>query len=447
MKIALIAMSGIRVCDAELLRLGLTLPGFVERSKTIASLPSLGLLTLAGMTPDEHGVRYIEMPEFTSSTNIPLDLDLAAISSYSAQIGEAYALARTYREHGIPVVIGGPHVTALPEEAAESADAVVIGEGEACWTEVLADCAAGRLRRFYGSRESSFDLARAPMPAFELLDPSQYNRITVQTSRGCPHHCEFCGSSVMLTGSYKQKPAAKVLAEIDRILTIWEHPFLEFADDNTFVDRPYWKELLRALTERRVHWFAETDLSVSMDDELLDLMRQSGCAQVLIGIESPSEERLRGLELRSDWKRRQWPRYREAIRKIQDHGITVNGCFVLGLDGDDAAAFDRVFSFAEETELYEVQVTILTAFPGTPLYARLKREGRIIEDGRWDKCTLFDVNFMPAAMSPEALAEGFKKLVVKLYDDEFTNWRRSAFVRRLRAQAQAKGKEAIHHEN
>ena len=107
------------------------------------------------MTPDEHYVRYIEMPEFTSSTNIPLDLDLAAISSYSAQIGEAYALARTYREHGIPVVIGGPHVTALPEEAAESADAVVIGEGEACWTEVLADCAAGRLRRFYGSRESS----------------------------------------------------------------------------------------------------------------------------------------------------------------------------------------------------------------------------------------------------------------------------------------------------
>ncbi|HSB13809.1 MAG TPA: radical SAM protein [Bryobacteraceae bacterium] len=445
MRIGLIAMSGIRVCDAELLRLGLTLPGFVERSKTIASLPSLGLLTLAGMTPAEHDVRYIEMPEFNASTSIPEDLDLAAISSYSAQIGEAYALARTYRELGVPVVIGGPHVTALPEEAAESADAVVIGEGEACWNEVLEDCAAGRLKQFYGSRESAFDLAHAPMPAFDMLDPSKYNRFTVQTSRGCPHQCEFCGSSVLLTGKYKQKPVEKVLAEIDRILAICEHPFLEFADDNTFVDRSYWKELLRALAERRVRWFAETDLSVSTDDELLSLMRQSGCAQVLIGFESPIEERLRGLELRNDWKRRQWPSYREGIRRIQDHGITVNGCFVLGLDGDDSGVFERVLSFAEETELYEVQVTILTAFPGTPLYSRLKHEGRILADSRWDKCTLFDVNFRPAGMSPEELAEGFRKLVVKLYGEECTNRRRNAFLRRLRAQS--KEKEAAHHES
>jgi radical SAM superfamily enzyme YgiQ (UPF0313 family) len=182
-----------------------------------------------------------------------------------------------------------------------------------------------------------------------------------------------------------------------------------------------------------VRWFAETDVSVSQDAELLRLMRESGCTQVLIGFESPVEERLRGLELRADWKRRQLPRYAEAIRTIQDHGITVNGCFVLGLDGDGPEVFDRVFSFVEETGLYEVQVTIQTAFPGTPLYARLKREGRIIEDGRWDKCTLFDVNFRPAGMSAEELAEGFRQLVVRLYGDEFTNRRRSAFVSRLRS--------------
>jgi radical SAM superfamily enzyme YgiQ (UPF0313 family) len=433
MKIGLIAMSGIRVRDEELLRLGLTLPGFVERSKTIASLPSLGLLTLAGMTPSEHEVRYIEMPGFTASTGIPEDLDLAAISTYSAQIGEAYALARRYRELGVPAVIGGPHVTALPEEAAEFCSAVVIGEGEACWNDVLRDCAAGALRQFYGSRESSYDLADAPMPAFELLNPADYNRITVQTSRGCPHQCEFCASSVMLTGRYKQKPLEKVLSEIDRIQTIWEHPFLEFADDNTFVDRKYWKKLLAALRGRQIRWFAETDLSVSLDAELLDLMRQSGCAQVLIGFESPVEDRLRGVELRGDWKWKQWPRYREAIRGIQDRGITVNGCFVLGLDGDDTEIFERVFSFVEETELYEVQVTILTAFPGTPLYARLQREGRILEDRRWDKCTLFDVNFRPEGMSAGELADGFRKLVVKLYGEEFTNRRRTSFVRRLRA--------------
>jgi radical SAM superfamily enzyme YgiQ (UPF0313 family) len=445
MRIGLIAMSGIRACDAELLRLGLTLPGFVERSTTIASLPSLGLLTLAGMTGREHEIRYIEMPEFTASTQIPEDLDLAAISTYSAQIYEAYALAQRYRDLGVPSVIGGPHVTALPEEAAEHCSAVVIGEGEACWSEVLRDAAAGRLRRFYGSRDGAFDLADAPMPAFELLDPARYNRITVQTSRGCPHHCEFCASSVILTGRYKQKPAAKVLAEIDKIQSIWKHPFLEFADDNTFVDRSYWKKLLAQLQDRHIRWFAETDLSMSQDPELLDLMRQSGCTQVLIGFESPVEDRLRGIELRSDWKQSQWPVYREAIRKIQDHGITVNGCFVLGLDGDGAEAFDRVFSFVEETGLYEVQVTIQTAFPGTPLYARLQREGRIVEDRRWDKCTLFDVNFRPAGMSPEALADGFRKLVVKLYGKEFTDRRRASFVRRLREIS--KERKAAVHEN
>jgi len=224
----------------------------------------------------------------------------------------------------------------------------------------------------------------------------------------------------------------KVLAEIDKIQSIWEHPFLEFADDNTFIDRKYWKKMLAAMAGRGLRWFTETDLSVSQDAELLDLMRHSGCAQVLIGFESPLEDRLRGIELRADWKRRQWSHYAEAIRTIQDHGITVNGCFVLGLDGDGAEIFDRVFSFVEETGLYEVQVTVLTAFPGTPLYARLKREDRILEDRRWDRCTLFDVNFRPARMSAEQLAEGFRNLVVRLYGEEFTHRRRTSFVTRLR---------------
>jgi radical SAM superfamily enzyme YgiQ (UPF0313 family) len=427
MKIAMIAMSGIRVCDAELLRLGLTLPGFVERSKTIASLPSLGLLTLAGMTPAGHEVTYMEVPDLANLQSLPADLDLIAISSYSAQIGEAYELAARYRALGIPVVIGGPHVTCLPEEAAAFCDAVVIGEGEPCWREVLRDCSEGRLRQFYGCRNSHYDMAEAPMPAFELLDISKYNRLTVQTSRGCPHHCEFCASSVVLTGSYKQKPARKVLDEVDKILEIWKHPFIEFADDNTFVDRAYWKELLPQLETRAIRWFAETDLSVSEDEELLDLMRRSGCAQVLIGLESPVEAGLRGLELRNDWKWKRRSHYEEVIRKIQSHGMTVNGCFVLGLDGHDASIFDRVFAFVRDSGLYEVQVTIMTAFPGTPLYSRLKREDRILEDGRWDKCTLFDVNFRPAGMSAEELAAGFKQLVVELYGEEFTNWRRRNF--------------------
>src|SRR5512135_452779 len=227
MKIGLIAMSGIRACDDELLRLGLTLPGFVERSKTIASLPSLGLLTLAGMTPKTHQVEYMEVPDLNDLGGVvPNGFDLVGISSYSAQINEAYELGKRYKEKGVPVVMGGPHVSCLPEEAAPYCDSVVIGEGERAWHDVLGDARKGRLRPRYGSLDGSFDLADAPMPAFELLNTSKYNRLTVQTSRGCPHRCEFCASSTVFTGAYKQKPVEKVVKEIEKILSIWERPFI-----------------------------------------------------------------------------------------------------------------------------------------------------------------------------------------------------------------------------
>jgi radical SAM superfamily enzyme YgiQ (UPF0313 family) len=381
MKIGMIAMSGIRVCDEELLRLGLTLPGFVERSKTIASLPSLGLLTLAGMTPKKHEVEYIEVPDIKALDTLPDGFDLIAISSYSAQIDEAYELAKRYKEAGTPVVLGGPHVTCLPEEAAGYCDSVVIGEGEVSWPGLLDDVESASLKPFYGSADESFDMADAPMPALEL---------------------------------------------------IWQHPFIEFADDNTFVDKKYWKKLLSELKNRKFKWFTETDISVSEDDELLDLMCDRGCAQVLIGLESPVETGLDGLELRSNWKLNRWSQYKEAIRKIQSHGITVNGCFIIGLDGQGPEIFEQVYEFVKDAELYEVQVTIQTAFPGTPLYDRLKREGRIQRDKDWKKCTLFDVNYLPKNMSPQELAEGFQNLVVRLYSDEFTKWRRGNFKKFLR---------------
>ena len=434
MKIGLSPLSGIRVCDAELLRLGLTLPGFVERSKTIASLPSLGLLTLAGMTPPGHEIEYFEVKDVNSLTTLPSGLDLAAISSYSAQIDEAYELGRRFKSMGIPTVIGGPHVTAVPEEASEHCDAVVIGEGEPSWLRVLEDADRGRLQQFYRSDAGEYDLASAPIPAFELLDIARYNRLTVQTSRGCPHRCEFCASSVIITDRYKQKPAAKVLEEISRILTVWERPFIEFADDNSFVNHSYWKDLLKSLRGKGLRWFAETDISVAEDGELLDLMRETGCAQVLIGLESPDEKGLHGLELRNDWKFKRSPTYKEAIQTIQGHGITVNGCFVIGLDGHTPEIFDQVHNFVKESGLYEVQVTVMTAFPGTPLYERLKREDRLIEPRNWKRCTLFDINFVPAKMSEQELHDGFRRLAVDLYSEEFTRWRRGRFRRSMRDQ-------------
>jgi radical SAM superfamily enzyme YgiQ (UPF0313 family) len=425
-------MSGIRACDTELLELGLTLPGFVERSKQIASLPSLGLLTLAGITPKHHDIHYVEIPDLYAEENELEDFDLVAISSYSAQINEAYDLAMRYRAKGVPVVMGGTHVTALPHEAQKYCTSVILGEGEPVWLEVLEDAEHDKLKLFYDARKLDYDLADAPMPAFELLDISKYNRITIQTSRGCPHSCEFCAGSNLICNHYKQKPAEKVLAEIDRICEIWPHPFIEFADDNSFVNKAYWKALLPELKKRRIKWFTETDLSVAEDSELLHLMRDAGCAQVLIGLESPTLDPLDGLELNVNWKQSQFAQYKDAIRTIQSHGITVNGCFIVGLDGQTTEVFGDIYDFVRDAELYEVQITILTPFPGTALYARLKKSNRLVEPTNWKKCTLFDLNFRPLGMTEEDLREGFHGLAMKLYSDEFTNWRRDVFKNNLR---------------
>jgi len=429
MRIALIAMSGIRVRDETLLKLGLTLPGFVERSRTIAALPSLGLLTLAGRTSAAHDVHYFECADVNAMTALPPGCDLVAISSFSAQIKEGYQLAERYHALGIPVVMGGLHVTANPHEPLEHGASAIAGEGEVVWQEVLNDAAQGRLKPIYDARGREFDLHNAPMPAFELLDMERYNRITVQTSRGCPWRCAFCASSILLTRKYKQKPVAKVLAEIDRIRSIWPRPFIEFADDNSFINRAYWRELLPELAKRRIRWFAETDLSVHEDEELLDLMRASGCSQVLIEFESPMPEGLDGLELRRDWKRSRYVQYRTAIQRIQAHGISVNACFVIGLDGHGPEVFEAMREFVRDALPYDVQVTVPTAFPGTPFYAQLQREGRLLDEKAWERCTLFDINFVPQYMSVEELRAGFHALVADLYGEECTKLRREHFHR------------------
>lgn len=420
-------MSGIRACDEELLRLGLTLPGFVQRSRVVASLPSLGVLTLAGMTPSRFEVAYREVEELDLLGPELEPFDLVAISTYTAQIEEAYELADRYRSMGVPVVMGGLHVSVLPEEARAHCDAVVIGEGELSWPQVLADAEAGRLRPLYQGDGKEFDLAEAPMPAYHLLDPERYNRLTVQTSRGCPFCCEFCASSILLSHRYKQKPIDRVLAEVDRIRELWRRPYLELADDNSFVDRNYWKQLLPSLAKRQLSWFTETDVSVGEDDELLELMRESGCEEVLIGLESPIENDLRALELKSDWKRRRLPRYKTSVQNVQSHGIAVNGCFILGLDGQGPEIFDRVYDYVEELELFDVQITVMTPFPGTPLYERMHRENRLLEERPWRKCTLFDVTYRPTHMTPNELAEGFRQLGMRLYSQSFTRWRRRVF--------------------
>ncbi len=421
MRIALVAMSGVRVRHTSLQELGVTLPGFVERGKVIASLPSLALLTVAALTPEAHEVAYFEVADLAARPDLGA-FDLVAISTYTAQAFEAYVLADACRAAGQTVVIGGLHASMCSEEAKRHADAVVVGEAEGTWAALLRDLARGRLQPFYRASGLA-DLSVSPVPRFDLLDVPRYNRITLQTQRGCPHDCHFCGASKLYGKGYRQKPVPQVMAELDRIRARWPEPFIELADDNSFVD-PFWTaEFLDAMAEQSLSWFTETDVSLAAHADLLGKLGRSGCRQVLIGFESASPAGLEGIDAR-DWKRRQFEGYREAIRRIQEQGVSVNGCFILGKDSDGPETFEEIGDFVESSGLTEVQVTVLTPFPGTALYGHLAREGRLLEPAPWDRCTLFDVTYRPKRMSVEKLEAGFEGLLERLYGEEASQHRK-----------------------
>jgi radical SAM superfamily enzyme YgiQ (UPF0313 family) len=437
MRIGFLAMSGVRAHDKKLLEFGLTLPGFVDRSKVVASLPSLGLLYLAACTPAGHELKYFEAESDHSEPAEVYACDLVAISTFSAQIFEAYAIADRLRAAGVRVAMGGLHVSVRSGEALAHADYVIVGEGENVWPAVVAAAEAGAGQRLFRAADfGPVDVAKLPVPRYDLLGDRPYNRFTVQTSRGCPWRCEFCASTVMLSQRYRKRPVEMVIRDIQAIAALHPHPFIEFADDNTFVDKAWGKELCRALIPLHLKWFTETDISVAEDEELLDLMRQAGCRQILVGLESPQPAALDGIEMHANIKARWAAQYAESLRTIQDHGITVNGCFILGLDHHTTDIFSQVLEFALDVPLFEVQITVLTPFPGTPLYGRLEREGRLLQPGRWELCTLFDVNHTPRNMTPDELREGLYWLGARLYSEECTNRRRADFFSRRR---EAKG--------
>jgi radical SAM superfamily enzyme YgiQ (UPF0313 family) len=435
MKIGLLAMSGVRAHDPKLLQLGLTLPGFVDRGKIIASLPSLGLLYLAACTPAGHEIQYFEAESDRSEPAEIYGCDLVAISTFSAQAFEAYNIADRLRAAGVKVAMGGLHVSVCPAEAQQHADYVIVGEGENVWPSVVDAAAANEPARLFDSINfPPVDVSKLPVPRYDLLGERPYNRFTVQTSRGCPWRCDFCASSVMLNRRYRKRPVDTVIRDIRALSEFHPDPFIEFADDNTFVDKEWGKELCRGLAPLHLKWFTETDISVAQDEELLTLMHEAGCRQVLIGLESPGPGVLDGIEMRSNFKARWAGRYLESLRTIQRHGITVNGCFILGLDGHTPDIFQEVLDFATQVPLFDVQITVLTPFPGTPLYDRLLKCDRLLEPQRWDLCTLFDVNFRPTRMTETQLREGMYWLAERLYDADSTRQRRRPFFKTLHEQ-------------
>jgi len=217
---------------------------------------------------------------------------------------------------------------------------------------------------------------------------------------------------------------------------MWRRPFIEFADDNTFVNKSWSKRLLQELAGRNIRYFTESDVAMADDDELLDLLYPSGCRQVLIGFESPRRASLEGID-RVNWKATRVARYLEVIDKIQSRGVSVCGCFIVGLDSDTPEVFDEVREFVERSRLLEVQITVYTPFPGTRLYQRLLAKGRLLYHGAWDRCTLFDIKFHQKQMSVEQLEEGVMQLWRDTWNAQAFTWRKRHYRELLRARKES----------
>ena len=222
-----------------------------------------------------------------------------------------------------------------------------------------------------------------------------------------------------------------------------ENSFLELADDNTFINKKWGKQFLKAIAPLGLRWFTESDISLADDEELLDLLAESGCHQVLIGLESPSAGALSGIDPH-DWKHRRVDSYLQSIERIQERGISVNGCFIVGLDSHTPEIFEEVQAFVRQSRLLEVQITVPTPFPGTPLYHRLWREGRLLEERFWSRCTLFDVNFHPKNMSVEELEAGVRWLFQEIYNEREFNARKRHYIDIMKRNwARAGGSDAL----
>jgi radical SAM superfamily enzyme YgiQ (UPF0313 family) len=405
--VAFVPFTGFRIREAEMLELGMSLPGLQPRAQAIAQLPALGLLTLAGMTPAPWTCSYHE----ASSWNQELverileeHPDVVAISALTASVEEAYQFSAALRRERVRVVLGGLHATACSEEARQHADAVVIGEGEPVWPRILADALAGNLQPVYQSR-TPFDLGQSPLPRFDLLTGRRPPRFTLQTQRGCPLACEFCGASRLL-GSFREKPLANVSRELAAIAKIRPEPLLELADDNTFAGPRAFAPLLEKLADSGARYFTEVDWRIGTRPDLLNALAASGCVQVLVGIESLVYKH-GGMGP----KFAEWSRIQDALLAIQDAGVAVIGCFIVGADGETRQSLDRLEQMILDTELADVQITIQTPFPGTALFRRLQKQNRLLPERGWPFYTLFDVTYRPDAMSVEELERGFQNLV------------------------------------
>ena len=375
-----------------------------------APIPNLALPLLAALSPPDVTI------SLTDDLLTPIDLekglkevDLVGITVLTKTALRAYRIAEAYRKKGVPVVLGGIHPTALPEEAKEHADTVVIGEAEEIWPRLIEDARARDLKPFY-RQEGFIDPKKIPRPRREILPRKGYFPLdVVQITRGCPFRCEFCSVRKFFGGTYRFRPIPDIIDEVKAL----PHRLVMFNDDNIIGDPSFSKELLTALVPLKKKWIGQASLSGLKEVENVELLRKSGCIGLQIGFESLSKSNL----IQSHKYQNNPAEYREIIHTLHRFGITIWGSFIFGFDEDDPSVFEETVRFAVETKLLSVVFAILTPYPETDFYQRVKREERLIQDRWWltERPEESAPHFVPKKMTGEVLRHGWKKAWKEFY--------------------------------
>ena len=366
-------------------------------------VPPITGLHLAALTPAEHEVRVIHQQ--VEPVPLDTDADLVALSFFSGFAPEAYRLARHFKRQGRTVIAGGPHASFWPDEALTCFDAVVIGEAESVWEQVLADAAEGHLQKKYIGEPQALD--GLPTPRYDLLSPRFFVRRVVQATRGCPFFCSFCSVPSVNPG-FRARPVDEVLRDVEynNFSHWWQRKVVWFWDDNLTAKRAYIKDLLREMIPLKKWWLTQASMDIAKDPELLDLMQASGCIGVFLGIESFGLESLKAANKRQN----KVEYYQTCIQALHDHGIAVMAGFIAGFDGDSPQA---IVDMADH--LYEVGVdvpflSVLTPYKGTPLYNQLQSQERLLPGRGWQFYNGYNVAFRPRDMSPEELLQAHRTL-------------------------------------
>jgi radical SAM superfamily enzyme YgiQ (UPF0313 family) len=329
----------------------------------------------------------------------PTDLVAISVETYTAK--RAYQIASVYRRRGVPVVMGGFHASLCPDEVAEYADAVVVGEAERTWPEVVDDFRHGAARKFY--RAATRPSLRGLRPDRAIFRGKRYLPIgLVEAGRGCHFKCEFCAVTTVFDATQTRRPTEDILDEIRRVRKEFGRKLFFFVDDNITSNLEEAKAFFRALIPLNIRWVSQSSINAAHDDEFLDLLARSGCMGVLIGFESVDEANLASMNKRFNTMR---GGFEQALANLRRYRIRVYGTFIFGYDADTPDTFRRTVEFAKRQGLYIAAFNHLTPFPGTPLYERLERQGRLRFERWWldDDYSYNTIPFRPAQIEPDEL--------------------------------------------